>query len=532
MKQARAGWYAFGLAASTGAALRFWSPGRIALWRDEAQFVNIASLPDLSSITSFLYAHESHPPLFYWLGHLVGSMSGGVAQASSWMVLFFSLAAIPLAAWLAGTTSHRAGAWSGALVALSVPLVLLGVQIRPYALLGVLLLLSTGALVRGLADLRMRWKGMWLLASLSGAYVHHVGLLAVGSEILVCGWLLLRGQLSWSRLRGWAVTLGLFGILIVPDFVMAFHQARVAEAAASNLDVMGPWGRLADLFVVFPVELLVPALLSLAMVCIPLPRDANRVPRRRMPSPGTLLGSLFLAMLLVLTVGAYRSAFLQGQLVLMMGPLGVAVAVVITETLWQWHWRRLAFAGALSLLAGTALGFVNWHGFGKTDTDLAAGYLAAEARRADLIVIAPGPLGTSFNRYYHGSAAQVDFPFQGALSLFPFDHHFERLTNLTAVGQLRAVIDSAFASRRRVWMVMPFKYLTSEIQPVAPESLAALGLDGVEVSRANLVRQIVLSRYGTPSHAVRSVFDPRDIECLSVELFTPSNRQPGSYRDP
>jgi hypothetical protein len=523
MKRASAEWYLFGLAVSSGAALRLWSPGRIALWRDEAQFVNIASLPDPSSIASFLYAHESHPPLFYWLGHLVGSMFGGVAQASSCMALFFSLAAIPLAAWLAGTTSRRAGRWTGALVALSVPLILLSVQLRPYALLGALLLLSTGALVRGLVDLRVRWKGLWLLASLAGAYVHHVGLLMVGSQILVCGWLLLRGKLPWGPLRGWAVTLGLFGMLAIPDFVMVLHQARVAEAAASNLDVMGPWARVADVFVAFPVVLLVPALLSLAIVFIALPRGASPASGTRVLSSPKLLGSLFLALLLVLTVGAYRSEFLQGQLVLMMGPLGVAAAVAITETLWQWHWRRLAFAGALSLLAGTALGFVNWHGFGKTDTDLAAGYVAAEARQGDLILIAPGPLGTSFNLYYHGSAAQVDFPFQGALSLFPFDHHFERLTNLTAVRQVRAIIDSAFASRRRVWMVMPFKYLTSEIQPVAPESLAALGLDGIEISRANLVRQIVLSRYGSPIHAVRPVFDPRDIECLSVELFTPSH---------
>lgn len=35
-----------------GGILRVWSPGRIGLWRDEVQFVNIASLPGYRDILS------------------------------------------------------------------------------------------------------------------------------------------------------------------------------------------------------------------------------------------------------------------------------------------------------------------------------------------------------------------------------------------------------------------------------------------------------------------------------------------------
>ena len=41
-----------------GTLLRIWSPGRIGLWRDEAQVLSIASLPTLAEITRFLKTHE------------------------------------------------------------------------------------------------------------------------------------------------------------------------------------------------------------------------------------------------------------------------------------------------------------------------------------------------------------------------------------------------------------------------------------------------------------------------------------------
>lgn len=81
---------AVGLSLAPCVLLRIWSPGRIGIGQGEAQFLSVSALPSVRGVSSFVYAHESHPPLLYLIARrcqvvglpMVGVMSPLVLLAS------------------------------------------------------------------------------------------------------------------------------------------------------------------------------------------------------------------------------------------------------------------------------------------------------------------------------------------------------------------------------------------------------------------------------------------------------------------
>jgi hypothetical protein len=163
----------------------------------------------------------------------------------------------------------------------------------------------------------------------------------------------------------------------------------------------------------------------------------------------------FLLICGLLTVASYWSNLLLERVVLAVAPLGLVSAAITISTAvnLRWRWRSVIFCELA--IAGVALSTLGFLGKGKTDTDLMAAYVGAEAVSTDLLILEPGVIGPSFNHYFRGRQQQIDFPESGAVSRFRFDRYAARVESAAALHTVRDSILSACRAGRRVWLIAP-----------------------------------------------------------------------------
>jgi uncharacterized membrane protein len=500
-----------------GALLRIWSPGRIGLWGDEVQFLNVSALPSYKAIVAFLYAHESHPPLFYFMAHAAGALTGNAEGVMASFTLTASIALIPAAWWL-GSLSGRRGAsgLAAALVALSVPLAALEVQVRPYALFSVLLVFSAGTLVRGSEAEGTRWRALWVVLMLTLLYLHHLAVFVLVAELMAIAWLAWRDGMLSAMARAWAPAVATVLLLAVPDLLMLNHQREVTGyLSGSSISALLPFRQLARLALTFPGELLVSILASIAAVVV-VSRNRGTSDVRGGDLVLPVLSGLFLVLCLMLVVAGYRHAVLVEHLVLPFAPLGLAAAgIVIADRMGEGQ-RRAAFLWSQLSVACVLLSALFTVGWSKTDLDLVARYVDAEAAPGDLVIVIPGWLGAAFNRYSQGQYAQVDFPVAGAVSVYEFDHQVTRIRNAAALRLALDSIEAVSVSGRRVWLISPTKWIADSVaSPPDPRSNEA----GAFRERASILRGRLMLRLGAPSARMTVRRSSWSMEVLTLELF-------------
>jgi hypothetical protein len=509
------------MAVIVGGILRIWSPGRIALWRDEVQLVNIASMPSYRHIVSFLYVHESHPPLFYFLAHFLGGLTGDVAGATSALVLVASIALIPAGWWLASLSDiGGAGATSSLLLAVSVTLAYFGVQLRPYALVSLCLVVGMAVLIKATRSSAPGWKLAWALLALCVLYLHHMGVFIVIAEVAALAALILRSCRLAVEARRWLPWIGLVLVLSLPDVWLLLHQLRSAGYAAPKpMSLLLPLEQLVALGLALPGELVLSCAGAVAALRAGLRNavgdDRNSYGRAVMAASG--VASTVLLALLVLA--SYRSYFLVIQVVMAAVPLGlVATGTFIAHCVDA----RRNWAGALWIVfAGILLGLSNLFSVGmvKTNTDLVAKYIEAEARSDDFILLVPGATGPSFNRFLRRSLSQIDFPVVGPVRIYPFDQDFERVASPAALDIALDSITAVCTDRRRLWLVLLPYWLRSGSAPARLASDSFGGLGQADRARADFLRRAVIAQFGPPVRVVRAGRVRFGLEQLSLELF-------------
>jgi 4-amino-4-deoxy-L-arabinose transferase-like glycosyltransferase len=487
---------------AAGAALRWWSPGRIALWRDEAQYVAVASLPDPSAIVSFLYRHESHPPLYYLVGHAGRALSGTVEAPMGILSLAASLGAIVLVYLIAGAAfSRTAAAIAAAGTALSIPLALYSVQLRPYALLSVLLLLSHAGLWRYWTQRSPGWLLVWAVASVAALYTHYLSLLVLAAQLLVACWLQWRGPAlpRPDRLR-----LGLHVVAVavacVPALWLLSHQATAtAYPALRPLRIEGPPLLLAGLSMSFPFEIFLPVLLGLAALVgllrgrRPMVLDGARA---LLVAPAPIF--LFLAL-----VATYRSQFLTPHVLLVIVPFSMLLFGGYVTSLFavgrRWP-AALCFEAGLCLAVLSAFGAV---GYTKTTVDLVARCVAAEAHATDLLLLAPGVIGVSFNRYFDKANSQINYPYPGKIAIYPFDRDFDQVAAPAALQMALDSVHAAYSAGRRVWFIADGRWLRpDQMAPTIVSRDSFGGIGQADRARVNRLDRYLRWLYGKPVREV------------------------------
>jgi Dolichyl-phosphate-mannose-protein mannosyltransferase len=140
---------------------------------------------------------EITPPLYF----LVTWLTAKLGDSTAWLQLpsvLAGIALIPLVYLLGVKTVGRPAALVGAaLTALNPHLIFYSAETRAYALVVLLVLLSTLALLTALDTGRRRWWAAYAAFSCAGMYTHYTAAFALGAQVL---WVLWAHRESWRAL--------------------------------------------------------------------------------------------------------------------------------------------------------------------------------------------------------------------------------------------------------------------------------------------------------------------------------------------
>ena len=168
------------------AAVRFYDLTAAAIWGDEGSSLLLARY-SLGEIWRHA-AYDVHPPLYFMLLHgWIGLFGDGIFALRSFSALA-GIAAVGLGIWLVDRlATRRAAIFAGLLLALLPTAVRYSQEVRMYALLGLLLMAATLALVYWIRrPQRHAYLLFYLLLMTAAFYTHYFAVLAA-----LCHWIYL-----------------------------------------------------------------------------------------------------------------------------------------------------------------------------------------------------------------------------------------------------------------------------------------------------------------------------------------------------
>jgi mannosyltransferase len=544
---AAAVWVPLALAACAALAIRIIKAAGSGLWRDEGLFLFVADCPTIGDVIDFLRFHESHPPLFYLLMRLWRAVFGPSLAAAEALPVVLGVAQVPVA-YMVGARmfSRRAGVIAAVLVAVCPSLIYYSTLVRPYSLLPLLGLASTYYLWSGLRGGGwLAWLG-YVLTMLAMLYTHNwcwVFLAAHWAVAVV--WLAwFRGP--WGAVRGWVLAQVGVAVGYAPWLPVLLHQVRHAGHSLDAVDWRSAMS--VQLYLMKAATLLnaalspfgklwLSALLTTCLVVVAADLYRRRDRRPDLP-PGWWAGTLlmaavpFLALAIVLVLSAKTKLLIARCLVITAPCFLIAVAQVLAALSPP---GRLALPAALTLmlvLADARAVAVKATGVRSNAREMAAA-LAAQVRPADIVVIAPDYLASSFNLYFRSDNQQIVYPHEGRLERIVADEeHTKRRADPRELERVKALLAQAFREGRRVWLVTDWQSTFVDDVPVTDSLRAHMAGNELMLGawlRTIQVRKYLVGLYGPPNLEAAPV-DRRlygdlppgfEYECLSVLLFAP-----------
>lgn len=397
------------------ALLRFLDLEGGSLWNDELFSFNVADLPS-SAIGPELIAHYHHPPLFFYLLHLVLRLFGHHA----WALRLISALCGSLTVGLVYVGGRKffngRSALIAALICLLSPFHLAYSQEgRPYALAALLALMSLYSLMSLLGDGRPRWKLLYVLSTLALLSTHHWGLFFLASEMIL---IMFFAHADSGVKRSFVFLWVLVGLLYLPE-----ASALVSQSAVRD----GPGWFWAERASVAEVVKLILAFSGSYF------KMASSV----FDSPFTVkaIGGLAVAVLLSgLAVAAARSAanlYLRAVLLTLGFTLAIPFAIsFIRPEIFLWYrYTVIVFpvfslalaaadltgrlkpvnAAALSLIVLIGVyGTLRYQSWQKSNVKDVARYVESVTRDDVKIIIRPAYFAPLLDYYYRGDAAELD----------------------------------------------------------------------------------------------------------------------------
>jgi 4-amino-4-deoxy-L-arabinose transferase-like glycosyltransferase len=418
-------WLLLAIVLGVAAAFRLYHLDTFGLWRDEAQTVFLARHSFPSGILQALTYADVSPPLYYFLLHFWDKAFG-----SDWSLRFFSvlfgLALIPLVYWVGRRVFDSNVALLAALAAaLSPHHIIVSRTVRMYSLLPLVTLAAlffTYRFVTQPADgVHSRaGNGAWWGVVLSFAlvlYTHNVGAFLILS--LNCFFL---AEILWRRearhlFWPWMSAQVCIVLLYAPMVPLFLKQLRLQEA------VMGPWlprySRLGNALrllneltgLAWPsgLPLLWMAVCALGIFALELRQAFLAVYLRFSTALNLVLFAFFgpialAALLTPRTIGSIPSYVTLVAFPAMCYLLARGVNAVRPRVL------SLALLLALSVIWVRTVSTSWTFGIRHSNLREIASYVSQHVGDADVIVIAPDYLASTFNYYYLGPQKQAAFP--------------------------------------------------------------------------------------------------------------------------
>ncbi len=506
------------LVAVFGTFLRLLSPGRIGIWRDEAQSIAIASMESPRAVLSFLYHHESHPPLYYLLGHFAQRMAGAAEGFYTALSLVCSLISIPAAGLLARRVGSRgAGLLAAGMVALSMPVVLFSVQLRPYALLALLWLVSSAAVHAAWTQPTRSTFLLWAASSTAAVYISHATAMLLLAQAASTGMVLLKRRARRHEVTPWLAAAGALLIAMVPVLLMLLHQARNAPYPPPQpVRPWTPWLSLLSAGLSFPLEVLLPMVVGTgAAVRLATNRHADAVADAFIMLPALTLAGL--------AIGSYRSQLLQPHLLVALAPLALSSVAVAIGRAWTSRERVRAAILGEAVVVSACLGFLFAEGVMKTNTDLIAQAVAAESLADDLVVLVPGAAGASFGRTSGTPRQRIDFPLQRPVTVYEFDNDFTRVSDTAALDATLSAARQSLQLGRRTWLITLARWKrTDSLMPRALSEREFGGLGVADRIRANQIRKELIAMGYREAMLLSPDSAAKGMELMKAELFAPA----------
>lgn len=460
-----------------------------ALWRDEANSVNVANLSSYREIFGFL-DYDSFPMLFFAVLRTWTAMWGPGNDVALRTLGCVIGVAIMAALWLnARTLGARWPVLSIALLGLNPMIIRYGDSVRAYGL-GILLILLTFRAFWRIADPAAPLSARRVLAgtvfavlSVQCLYYNSVLLLAIGAGAAAVA---LRAR-DWRKI-GVVIGIGTVAALSILPYVPMMRRMRAWTFLVSYpCDFAWIWKRLGEvtgspdpLGVWIWAGLFIVALLTVGAAFF-LGRSQRFVRNGTAPADptGTTAAAaavpapvLFAAVTALVGVVGYTT-FLNvlnyytqpWYYVTMVAFVACALDVVFGA------WResplhdsvglaarglRVAVAVALLGLGGTAA----WEELPTrhTNVDVVAAHLEPITQKGDLILVPRWECAIPFTRYYHGPAEMMTLPPIEDHRFHRYDLVLQHMMNAESVEPILARMEQTLRSGRRIFIVGDLPY--------------------------------------------------------------------------
>jgi hypothetical protein len=494
---------------SIAAALRIPATWGHAMWRDEAQFAAVVTLPTTADMVRFLAEHESHPPLYYFLArgwvHLFGSTDAAFATLSFIWGMFLVVAVYASAASL---WPRRAARLAALLAAASAPLIFNSGSARPYAFLGLMVLIGTWLAWRLTVAPSTKTMVGYVFVALVMLYSHHwCWLIVTAHGMAGLGYRVVQRS-QWKK--GWPLIWGLILVGYLPWLPNLWYQVSHAGHARMPL---------ANL-IYFCVQMMTgvrPPVAGLCVVAVALLAASEADdPRALATSRHDSVGLAFWGAVPVLVLGLAITLLpvanlMVRQVFTMLTPLVcVIVAAVVGRERVRWRWAGATTSVVLVLV-------VLYYGLSytrgeRTTMRLVADQMEAQNHGRGALVIVPLYLAPAFLRYYDGKGEVRSYPDRTSLSPVEYDDRATRGTTEVQLRPLLRRIDSAVVRGEPVWF------------------LEARGMPGPVNAARDQLRAAIEVLYGPPAVAGLGTELQAFFELVAASLYTP--KQAGATRTP
>jgi hypothetical protein len=124
--------------------------------------------------------------------------------------------------------------------------------------------------------------------------------------------------------------------------------------------------------------------------------------------------------------------------------------------------------------------------------------LGNRTRPADLVVVSPEWIASSFNRYYAPAVEQIDYPRFYREGAVDFTGFLERFRSEASVARARARFREARNENRRVWLVLDARRIREQSPARLREMLSSKSYGLVAYARTVELRRELDSLYGRP----------------------------------
>jgi mannosyltransferase len=514
-----------------GALLRWTVATSSSFWTDEAEFLLIARSPTVRALLDFLKLHESHPPLFYLVERVWISVLGNSDSTAVALPVLLGVTLIP-AVYLIGRRmfSPWVGTCAAILVAANPFLSHFSGYARPYSLLPLLATASAGCLWYGL---KMGKTSAWITYSIVTSAMlltHHWAWLVFAAEVFVTlGCVtLLKGHQERSFIGRWlgAAT----GVLVIywwwlPSFLQQLRHAGHAARRGWTLDSpLYPFTEFARVAIGVPPVLAL--LLLLLLVGVACRRWRGRDGGANTEDPLALAICVGVPLVSVSAAGALsgRTWLTPEYCLLIPAPLALLAVSRGLEVLAA---RRPAVLLLSATVALASIYLLTWFALanvGKSNSREFALALERNVRPTDVLLVYPPFVAPSLNYYFHGTNAQIDFPFLQRYDAIPYDNVADKVADSSTMQSVVSTLRDARMEKRRVWFVTRCDWFA--FPRAIPRAWVQQGLITSDVpllvTRFHELRDELRALYGLPITGLIPQDRSMKREILCAELYTPA----------